>query len=85
MSHYGIPGPGGSMGTCALCGENFLAQIITGARVKSFTVDQAPGTTFYGHDKCLEQFAKPGLQYTDLPEGSPLRQAFERAAAKEAP
>lgn len=77
MSAFGMPGPGGSMGMCALCGENFLKEVITGSRVRSITVDGVDSELF-AHDKCIAAFAKENLPVTDLPEKSPLRQAYER-------
>lgn len=76
MDHYGMPGPGGSLGKCALCGEPFLSEILLGASVKSFR-QAGSSTTFYGHDKCLEG-AKKCKTLLDLPEASPLRQAYEK-------
>lgn len=76
MSHFGMPGPGGSLGTCALCGECFMVEIVMGASVKSFK-QAGSSTTFYGHDKCLED-AKNFKTLLDLPEKSPLRQAYEK-------
>jgi hypothetical protein len=76
---FGMPGPGGSMGICALCGENFLTEIIMGKKVKSFYMGNS-NQTFFGHDKCLEQYH--GKDFTDLPESSPLRQAWEKQRSK---
>lgn len=76
MSHFGAPGIGGSLGTCALCGESFAFEVMTGQNVTSFK-QAGSDTTFYGHDKCLES-AKNWKTLLDLPEASPLRQAYER-------
>jgi hypothetical protein len=76
MSHFGIPGVGGSLGQCAICGEPFAFEIITGASVKSFK-QAGSDTTFYGHDECLED-AKRYKTLLDLPPESPLRQLYER-------
>lgn len=78
MHPFGMPGPGGSLGQCALCGDPFLTEILLGKKVKSFTAGGS-NQTLYGHDKCLEDFA--GKEFTDLPEKSPLRKAYERAKA----
>lgn len=80
MSHFGIPGVGGSLGQCALCGEPFTFEIMTGASVKSFK-QAGSDTTFYGHDKCLED-SKRCKTLLDLPEASPLRQLYERQQAE---
>lgn len=76
MSHFGAPGIGGSLGMCALCGECFAAEIMLGKNVKSFR-QAGSETTFYAHDKCLED-SKRCKTLLDLPEASPLRQAYER-------
>lgn len=77
---FGMPGPGGSLGKCALCGNVFLVEILTGQTVKSFTVDGCD-QTLYGHKDCLKKYAGKKLDALELPEASPLRQAYERANA----
>lgn len=79
MSHFGVPGIGGSLGMCALCGENFMLEILLGKNVHTFTL---PGVTqtLYGHDKCMKEYE--GKEATDLPAASPIRQAYERQQAK---
>lgn len=77
MNHYGTPGVGGSLGKCAICGECFGVEIMLGKSVKSFK-QAGSDTTFYGHDKCLAEFDRPGLTLLDLPEASPLRQLYEQ-------
>jgi hypothetical protein len=75
-----MPGIGGSLGMCALCGECFAVEIMLGKGVKSFT-QVGCSTTFYGHDKCLED-AKGCKTLLDLPEKSPLRLAYEKQEAE---
>lgn len=76
MSHFGIPGVGGSLGMCALCGECFAKEIMLGEDVRSFK-QAGSDTTFYAHDKCLED--SKGLKtLLDLPAASPLRLLYER-------
>lgn len=75
--HFGIPGIGGSLGQCALCGKDFLLEILLNKSVKSFTIDGVK-QTLYGHDDCLKKYTGT-LDALDLPVASPLRQAFERA------
>lgn len=83
MNDYGAPGPGGSLGKCALCGENFLAAIVLGSSVKTFTVTGC-ASTLYAHDKCVEKYAG-SFEVTKLPDKSPLRQAYEQATAEPEP
>lgn len=76
MNHpFGMPGPGGSLGQCALCGNTFLQEILLHQKVKSFVLAGSEQMMF-GHDQCLKDFE--GKQYTDLPSESPLRQAYEK-------
>lgn len=82
MLPFGMPGPGGSLGECALCGKPFLTEIILGRSVKSFTVTGSAQNLF-GHDDCLERFQ--GKDFADLPSESALRRAYERAKQKETP
>lgn len=81
MSHFGIPGIGGSLGMCALCGENFLTEILLHKNVQSFSMPGVTGT-LYGHDKCLTEYE--GKDATDLPAASPIRQAYERQQKEKA-
>lgn len=75
MKPFGMPGPGGSLGQCALCGAPFIAEILLGKRVKSFTM-AGSNQEMFGHDDCLKKY--DGKEATDLPEASPIRQAYER-------
>jgi hypothetical protein len=61
---------------CALCGKNFLVEIITSVTVKVLEVDGCD-QTLVAHDKCIEEYQ--GKKYLELPVGSPLRDAFEKA------
>lgn len=76
-NHFGIPGPGGSLGCCAFCGKDFIAEILLNSPVKSFTVSGVV-QTLYGHDKCVKKYAVDNLDVTTLPEASPLRLAYEK-------
>jgi hypothetical protein len=74
-NHFGMPGPGGSLGKCALCGNAFLSEVLFGKRVKSFSVDGC-NQTLYGHKDCLTKYAGKKINPLELPEASPLRKAF---------
>ena len=73
----GMPGVGGSLGSCALCGEDFLYEILTNTNVETFEIESCHNT-LVAHKKCLKEHNGKGL--SDLPERSPLRIAFEKAA-----
>ena len=75
----GMPGPGGSIGQCAICGKPFLAEILLWKTVKSFSVNGCDQTLF-GHDKCLNDLKKVKV-WKELPEG-PLRKAYENREEK---
>lgn len=75
MMPFGMPGIGGSLGKCALCGEPFLTEILLGKKVQSFYIGGCDQQLF-GHDKCMEQYH--GKDATDLPAESPIRKAYER-------
>jgi len=71
---YGIPGPGGSLGKCILCGETFLTEIIMGTKVQMIEVDGIKGNLPI-HTKCLEVLDKNGPDWQTLPDG-PLKEVF---------
>ena len=75
MDHYGIPGVGGSLGKCAICGEDFLKEIIFGKTVQGFTC-QGISQTMYCHKKCKKLVESCNGDWRKLPDG-PLRQVFE--------
>jgi hypothetical protein len=75
MSAFGMPGPGGSLGECALCGEPFVTEILLGRNVASFKVSGC-ATDLFGHHKCLKEFQ--GKTMLNLPAKSALRQAYEK-------
>ncbi len=57
--HWGIPGPGGSMGQCAVCGEDFAAGVIMDlcgqdSGIESFSVGFIE-QTLYCHIKDCKQ------------------------------
>lgn len=79
-NRFGMPGPGGSLGECALCGCPFAFEIMLGKTVQSFRVGGCEQELF-GHDKCLKEF--DGKTMLDLPEASALRRAYERQQADE--
>lgn len=72
---FGMPGPGGSLGTCAFCGVPFLKEILMGGKVPSFTIDGIR-QTLYAHPACLKALQRI-KEFKDLPPG-PLREAWER-------
>jgi hypothetical protein len=80
----GAPGIGGSLGQCALCGGNFLYEILMGKSVKSITASGC-NQTLFAHDACITKYADRKLDCENLPASSPLRQAYERAQRERSP
>lgn len=78
--HRGIanmPGPGGSIGMCAICGGSFLAEILMGTMVRTVEIVGMDKDVCL-HDRCLEVLEANGPDWHNLPEG-PLRRAYEQA------
>ena len=91
--HHGMPGPGGSMGTCSVCGENFLVGIIRDlAGLKSgiapASVGFVEGTIYVHAPKCVDAINTAFTDHEDdprkvcdkLPEG-PLKTVLTKAIA----
>lgn len=92
MSHWGVPGPGGSLGKCAICGEDFAGGTIKSlfgmdSGILSFRVGFIDDTLYAHSPKCVEA-AKAGFASDDpvavrdsLPEG-PLRTCLAEVIEK---
>lgn len=57
--HFGMPGPGGSMGKCAVCGDSFIAGVLKdmmgmGSDVGSFSVGFVTQTLYCHMPKCKD-------------------------------
>lgn len=64
--HFGAPGIGGSLGQCAICGENYDTLELKG-------VPQ----TLYVHPACGDNISEYlGDKWITLPDKSPIRIAF---------
>jgi hypothetical protein len=73
-----MPGVGGSLGMCAVCGEGFMMEILLGQRVQTIEVTGFDRDMCV-HAKCLVVLKDNGPDWHTLPDG-PLRRAYERAA-----
>ena len=78
-----MPGPGGSLGMCALCGDTFMLEILMGKMVHTVSVDGFDKDVCL-HDKCIKVLESNGPDWQTLPEG-PLRRAYEKAAGGNQP
>lgn len=77
---YGIPGIGGSLGMCAVCGKSFAAELMMHKAVSAISISVVEGKLPV-HDECGDLVLKISAEDSDwrkLPEG-PLREAFEEA------
>lgn len=77
-----MPGPGGSLGMCALCGDTFMREILMGEKVQTVEVSGFDKDVCL-HAKCLAVLEKNGPDWRTLPDG-PLRKAYEEAASRQA-
>lgn len=68
-----MPGIGGSLGECALCGQSFAMEVILHKAVPSFKV-KGCNQTFVAHEMCIKAFE--GKTVLELPEKSVLRRAY---------
>ena len=75
-----MPGPGGSLGLCAVCGDTFMLEILTGRKVQMIEVEGFDKDVCV-HQKCLAVLEKNGPDWHALPEG-PLRRAYAKAAGE---
>lgn len=76
-----MPGPGGSLGYCAICGDTFTVDILMGREVHLVSVVGIDGDVC-SHQKCfpaLERAREEGWE--TLPNG-PLRSLFAEVASK---
>jgi hypothetical protein len=72
-----MPGPGGSLGLCALCGDTFMAEILLGKKVQTVEIEGMDKDVCL-HDKCLTVLRQNGPNWRTLPDG-PLRKAYAKA------
>ena len=87
MTIHGVPGPGGSLGCCGVCGENFMKETILdlagmeGGKVKSIHVEGLDGDICV-HADCYQHLERGRDEgWETLPEG-PLRRAFADAVRR---
>lgn len=89
--HHGMPGPGGSMGTCAVCGENFIQDVICDligmeSHIKQVNIGFIDGSCYVHAPDCVEAINTafkdhnndPGNVYDKLPDG-PLKVCLAKA------
>jgi len=76
---YGIPGPGGSLGMCAVCGETFLKEVLFSETVQMLRVDPID-RDLPVHKKCGDAIVSLQGSWSEIrdkfPPG-PLHDAFD--------
>lgn len=72
-----MPGPGGSLGMCVLCGQTFLAEILQRKQVQIIEIEGMNKMVCI-HDHCLKLLEVNGSDWRTLPDG-PLRRAYVEA------
>jgi hypothetical protein len=75
-----IPGIGGSLGECCVCGETFLQEILLGKQVAMIGIEGLSRDVPVHQDcvKTLQSVKDAGGNWRLLPEG-PLRAEFAKA------
>jgi len=76
-----MPGPGGSMDQCAVCGESFIIEVLLGNSIESFSVNGIDAVLYSHKPKCKDILVGCGKDWKKLPAG-PLRKAFEEATTE---
>ena len=79
---WNMPGPGGNLGKCAVCGDTFLSEILFGEQVKVMGLEGLD-KDFCLHLKCVPMIDKVQASgdWRDFPAG-PLREFFEKHASE---
>lgn len=81
---FGMPGPGGSLGTCAVCGMSFVVESLMGKNVKTFRVGFIDAE-LYAHDKCEDTIREAFSIAMKSPEGDEQAAALRDALPEESP
>jgi hypothetical protein len=80
---YSIPGVGGSLGACAVCGDTFLHEILMGKNVDMLGINGID-KDLPVHTKCAEQVRNlqgPWAEIRDKFPKGPMYDCFEEAFA----
>jgi len=82
---YAIPGVGGSLGMCAVCGDTFVAELLLGQSVGGLTIAGLDHSVPV-HDKCADTVTSLQGPWKDVrdkfPEG-PLKKCFDEQLAEQ--
>lgn len=79
----GMPGPGGSLGECTICGESFIVEMLMSESASEFSLVDNEGNhiligspRLFCHKKCKETLASVGTEWRKLPEKGIIYKAF---------
>jgi len=80
---FGLPGVGGSLGTCVYCGQSFFKELILGKQCRIISLG---GQDFAIHiPSCFDKLKEICIdghlkfeQWRELPENSPLIKELQR-------
>lgn len=82
MNVFGVPGIGGSLGTCCYCGKSFCTEVLMS---RSCHMLKLGGVAMAAHVDCLPKLqglcVDGGISFErwrELPEGSPLIAEMQR-------
>jgi hypothetical protein len=74
----GMPGLGGGLGECAVCGKPFTVELLMGTKIPAIHLEGFSGDLCI-HKKCMDHLERARDDgWESLPEG-PIRKAFSKA------
>lgn len=76
---YSIPGIGGSLGSCVVCGDAFVSEILLGSKIDSLRVGGIDAD-MPAHTKCAAKVIAMQGFWKDIREGfpeGPLKKVFD--------
>lgn len=79
-----MPGIGGSLGLCSVCGMSFVVESLMGTNVKTFSVGFIDAE-LYAHDKCEDTIKEAFAVALRAPEGDAQAKALHDALPEESP
>jgi hypothetical protein len=74
---YAIPGPGGSLGMCAICGDTFLKEILLRGKVDCLGIEAFPNANLPVHRKCGDLVVSMQGPWKEIREKFPRGPMFD--------
>ena len=79
---FSVPGIGGSLGECIICGTSFAMEVMLGRFIHTISIDGFDcDVGMPVHDKCLTVLQENQNDWHGLPDG-PLRQELAKSEAE---